>query len=166
MGTVNEPESVDLNGPERQIKNAPEAADILVSGADKKPLVGNPMGQDLPVEPRVAWEEPVAEGYDPKQTFTALRSFYLYGSVGLEPVEHASPSWPTPALLARYNDLSRIRYDYPIVVTDEAGDNPVRTLTEIVDDIVAALTDEGDEGNRLKRRIYQLESKVKALADD
>ncbi|UCH85433.1 MAG: ferredoxin, partial [Candidatus Latescibacterota bacterium] len=32
--------------------------------------------------------------------------------------------------------------------------------------IVAALTDEGDEGNRLKRRIYQLESKVKALADD
>ena len=42
-----------------------------------------------------------------------------------------------PALLAGYADLSKLRYDYPLVLIDGAGDNGfVRSLSGVVDGVL------------------------------
>ncbi len=66
-----------------------------------------------------------------------------------------------PALLARYRDLTRLRYDYPLVLAD--GDEPVQALSAIVDRVVAQ-TSQGDDGERITKHVLALEQQIRALA--
>jgi ferredoxin len=70
-----------------------------------------------------------------------------------------------PALLDPYRDLSLHRYDYPIFLNGAEANNTARSLTEIVDDLLAEVADDSDDGARLKRQVYQLESTIKNLAE-
>ena len=54
-------------------------------------------------------------------------AFHLTGVGGdLEPVD----STMRPALLAPYRDLTALRYDYPVVLVDDASDEAMRTLAD------------------------------------
>ncbi len=170
VGTVKDPEpakSEDSN-PANQTEQLTENTDSTAAGADTTSAPSR-----LPVEPALAWETETPgdaeqgedDGHEADATFAELRRFCLYGNVGSEPVTHASESWPTPALIARFKDLSNIRYDYPLCLTGGDRETPAKTLTAIVDEVISAVADSSDEGQRLTRHLYQLEAKVKELAE-
>lgn len=70
-----------------------------------------------------------------------------------------------PAVLARYRDLTRLRYDFPLVLVDEGGwAGTTRSLSSLVDEVLGEIAPRGLEGERLRRHVLRLEREVRALA--
>jgi len=68
-----------------------------------------------------------------------------------------------PALLARYRDLTALRYDFPLVLLRDATDKGyVQCLSAIVDNVANA-TAKDDEGDRLTRHLLRLEQEIRVL---
>ena len=65
-----------------------------------------------------------------------------------------------PALLARYRDLTSLRYDFPLVLIDSADD--VRSLSGLVDGALQSLSS-SDDLERLTRHAYQIEREIRTL---
>jgi hypothetical protein len=75
------------------------------------------------------------------------------GEAGLRPMERRF----RPALLARYADLTSLRYDFPLVLNrDGPPERTVLSLSRLVDEAVAALGDSPDR-DRIARHGYRLE---------
>jgi ferredoxin len=69
-----------------------------------------------------------------------------------------------PALLARYRDLTQLRYDYPLVlVTSGPQAGVVRSLSGIVDDLLLEVAPRGIEGERLRKHVLRLEREIRRL---
>ncbi len=90
-------------------------------------------------------------------------AFYLTGQrpgAGLQAVDALGLR---PALLVRYRDLTRLRYDFPIVLVSDGRTGPTRvqSLSAVVDDVVRAVAD-GDDGARLARSALRIEQRVRA----
>lgn len=68
-----------------------------------------------------------------------------------------------PALFVGYRDLTRLRYDYPLVLArDTAADRTcVQSLSGIVDEVVHKIA-QGDDGDRLTRHAIQVEERIRA----
>src|SRR5512137_58665 len=69
-----------------------------------------------------------------------------------------------PALLARYRDLSRLRYDYPLVLVDrgpEAG--TLRSLSSVVDEVLQEIAPRGIDGERLRKHVLRIEREIRVL---
>ena len=78
----------------------------------------------------------------------------------LEPVD----STMRPALLAPYRDLTALRYDYPVVLVDDASDEAcVRSLTALVDDMLRDGAPRGVEGERVRRDVLRAEREIRRL---
>src|SRR6266567_1418278 len=68
-----------------------------------------------------------------------------------------------PALLARYRDLTTLRYDFPVVLVEDApGDTYVQALSGIVDSILQEIAQD-DDGERVTRHALRLEQQIRAL---
>lgn len=68
-----------------------------------------------------------------------------------------------PALLAPYRDLSRLRYDFPLVLTSGHKDgSAVLCLSELMDDVRRAVGGEED-GLRAGRHILRLEEEIRKM---
>jgi hypothetical protein len=68
-----------------------------------------------------------------------------------------------PALFSGFRDLTRLRYDFPLVlVKSDKGAGTVRALSAIVDDVLAELAPRGIEGERLRRHALRLEREIRA----
>jgi ferredoxin len=69
-----------------------------------------------------------------------------------------------PALLAGYRDLTKLRYDYPVVLLDgDGGTDYVRPLSRVVGDLIAALAPRGIEGERLRKQLLRLERELRTM---
>ncbi len=80
---------------------------------------------------------------------------------GMAPVD---PGTLRPALLARYRDLARLRYDYPLVLPEPSTDSDyVRSLSSIVGMLLAELAPRGPEGERLRKHVLRLEREIRAM---
>jgi len=69
-----------------------------------------------------------------------------------------------PALLARYRDLARLRYDFPLVLVDGgtwAG--TVRSLSSVIDEVLGEIAPRGLDGERVRRHVLRLEHGIRAL---
>ena len=66
-----------------------------------------------------------------------------------------------PAMLARYRDLTALRYDFPLVLRQAAGTAPIASLTSLVDQALAA--DTGPDAARLRANAHRLEREIRAL---
>ena len=67
-----------------------------------------------------------------------------------------------PALFAHYGSLTRLRYDFPLVLVEGAGDGPVlRPLTGIIDAILCATAAPGAEGEELRQQVLRLEGAIR-----
>ena len=67
-----------------------------------------------------------------------------------------------PALLARYRDLTTLRYDFPLVLVRNPGKAPaIRPLSSLVDRALEQLA-HGDDGDRLSRHVLRLERQIRA----
>ncbi len=90
-------------------------------------------------------------------------AFHLTGrapGAGLEPVDRLDLR---PALLARYRDLSRLRYDYPLVLAESGAGKPfVAALSGIVDDILHGFAHDAD-AERMARHVLRLEREIRTL---
>jgi ferredoxin len=144
----------------QDIEEAQEAIDVTES-ADA--------GEELPVEPRLPWATPADEtgvqAYDAAEAKSKLLGFHVYGRRESDESPQQGEELPMPASLYPYRDLSLHRYDYPVCISDADPGNPVRSLSEIIDGLLEDVAEEGDEGKRLKRHVYRLESVIKANAE-
>ena len=90
-------------------------------------------------------------------------AFHLTGkrpAAGLEAVEALALR---PALLARYRDLTELRYDFPLVlVGDGPGAERMEALSAIVDRLLKDLA-QGDDGERVTRHVLRLERQLRTL---
>ena len=69
-----------------------------------------------------------------------------------------------PALFTGYRALSRLRYDYPLVLVEgDAGAGLMRTLSGIVDGLLQETAPRGTEGARLRKHVLGLEQALRAL---
>jgi ferredoxin len=69
-----------------------------------------------------------------------------------------------PALLAPYRDLTRLRYDYPVVLIDDSAQpDYVASLGSLVNRVLAELAPRGIEGERLRRQVLRLERELRVL---
>jgi hypothetical protein len=94
-------------------------------------------------------------------------AFHLTGrrpSAGLDPVE---PLALRPALLARYRDLTALRYDFPLVLVDGGPDaDRVQALSGLVDRLLQDIA-HADDAERVTRHLLRLERQLRvSLAEE
>lgn len=96
-------------------------------------------------------------------TTQALIAFHLTGNraaTHLDPID--SPRL-IPALLAEYRDLDAVRYDFPIVLVDDAqGAEHVQPLSGLVDGILDSCATGPDEA-RIRQHVLRLETQIRSL---
>ena len=69
-----------------------------------------------------------------------------------------------PALLAAYRDLTRLRYDYPVVLLDgDSGPEYVQSLSSVIGELITELAPRGIEGERLRKQLLRLEREIRGL---
>lgn len=116
----------------------------------------------LPYEPQPG-PEPVGE---PGDVLRQLYNFFLFGKRPADAGPPVDDAAVIPALLYQYRDLSRIRHDFPFCLRGSQADGAVCTLTQLIDELIASVADEGEAGERLKQHIYRIEPEIRTLADD
>jgi ferredoxin len=90
-------------------------------------------------------------------------TFYLTGKRHGEQLDPIDGLALRPALLAGYRDLTRLRYDYPVVLCAQGDDGPfVRPLSGLIDAALGQAT-AGQEGERTRRQVLRLEEGVRKL---
>ena len=69
-----------------------------------------------------------------------------------------------PALLANYRDLTKLRYDFPLVLIEGATEGaPVRSLTHVVDNMLRTIAPPGMESEQLRKMVLRIEREVRTL---
>lgn len=69
-----------------------------------------------------------------------------------------------PALLARYRDLTRLRYDFPVVLVEAGTDGAfVHSLSGIVDEMLRQVAPRGSEGEGLRKHVLAVERGIRRL---
>ena len=90
-------------------------------------------------------------------------AFHLTGkrpAAGLEAVDSLAVR---PALLARYRDLTALRYDFPLVLVDRGADGDrVQALSGVVDRLLQDIA-RGDDAARVTRHVLRLERQLRVL---
>lgn len=121
-----------------------------------------PTQSDLPAEP--AGEVRERTPADGNRVLQDLRMFHTHG---LRPqgAADAAGTAPLPALLHPYRDLSRVRYEFPVVLNGTKTAAAVRSLTAIVDEVIAAAAEPGDAGLPLRHAVLRLESIMRSLVE-
>jgi ferredoxin len=91
-------------------------------------------------------------------------SFRLTGSRPGRETPAAAISGLRPALFAGYEDLSKLRYDYPLVLVEERSDDGFAcALSAIVDGILQEIAPRGAAGERLRQDMLKLEQALRTL---
>jgi hypothetical protein len=90
-------------------------------------------------------------------------AFRLSGRKPAADAEGTPSTDARPALLARYGDLTALRYDFPLVLLRDAGEKVyVQCLSGIVDQVVHGLVKD-DSAERLTKHLLRLEREIRAL---
>jgi hypothetical protein len=96
--------------------------------------------------------------------FPEQRQFFSTSRLEGEGLDPIAGLGLRPALLARYRELSSLRYDYPLVlVTSGPQKGIVRSLSGIVDDLLLEAAPRGIEGEKLRRHVLRLEREIRRL---
>ena len=89
-------------------------------------------------------------------------AFHLTGKIPAGELDPVDGLDLRPALFAEYRDLSRLRYDFPLVLVDGDTDAPVQSLCGLFDDALRALAD-GADVDRLRKHALRFEQEIRAL---
>jgi ferredoxin len=93
-------------------------------------------------------------------------AFHLTGRKTGDKLVTPEESGLRPALLAGFRDLTRLRYDFPLVLIENGTDETsVRSLSGLFDSILQDVA-AGADGERLKQHALRLEQEIRALAAD
>lgn len=90
-------------------------------------------------------------------------AFHLTGKRPKAGLEAVDPLALRPALLASYRDLGTLRYDFPVVLVENAqGDAYLQALSGLIDGILHEIA-QGEDGERLTRHVFRLERRIRML---
>lgn len=87
--------------------------------------------------------------------------FHMTGKSAGEATAAVDVAALLPAALAPYRDLARLRYDYPLVLPDAGGAEPV-SLSAAVAGLLGEIAPRGAEGERLRRHALRVEAAIRA----
>lgn len=90
-------------------------------------------------------------------------AFYLTGKRPGAELEPVAGMDLMPALLSGYRDLTRLRYDYPVVLSEARVSDCVRPLSALVDAALRQIHQEDDD-DRLNRCLLRLEGLMRELS--
>ena len=91
-------------------------------------------------------------------------AFFLSGKANTPNLEAIDQLNLRPALLAGYRDLTRLRYDFPLILVQNlAGGACVESLSGLIDGILDKIARGGD-AERLRRHVLRLERHIRAQA--
>lgn len=97
---------------------------------------------------------------------TKFQDQFVFHLTGKPDGDHLLPvdAGLRPALLAPYRDLTRLRYDYPLLLVDD----PVQSdyalaLSDLVNRVLAQTAPRGVDGERLRRLVLRLERELRSL---
>src|SRR5512132_3042633 len=72
-----------------------------------------------------------------------------------------------PALLAAYRDLTRLRYDYPVVLLEgDSSGEYVQSLSSVIGTLIEELAPRGIEGERVRKQLLRLERELRVLLSE
>jgi hypothetical protein len=93
-----------------------------------------------------------------------LTSFHVTGIKPALEADDARERSFRPALFAGYGDLTKLRYDFPLVLVErEAGGRFAQSLSDIVDGILSEMAPQGAAGERLRKHVLKLEEELRGL---
>ena len=102
---------------------------------------------------------------DMAATFQEQRLFFSTGQLHGEGVDAIDGLALRPVALARYRDLTRLRYDFPLVLVDRGpAVGELRSLAAIVDELLREVAPRGLEGERLRKHVLRLEREIRLRA--
>jgi cytochrome c5 len=89
--------------------------------------------------------------------------FHLTGRSPAAPLKAIDKLGLRPAMLARYRDLSRLRYDFPLVLVNPAAGKPLaRSLTDVVNELARKTAAAGPVGEALRRQLLHVEHEIRS----
>jgi hypothetical protein len=99
-------------------------------------------------------------------TLQAQTVFHLTGRKPAAPLEPIAEAGLRPALLARYRDLTRLRYDFPLVLVDRPAPGApfVRSLTDLVSELARHAAPAGATGEAMRKRLLHIERDIRRAA--
>ena len=87
-------------------------------------------------------------------------AFYLTGKRHSPNLQAIDGLKLQPALFAGYTDLTRLRYDFPLVLVKE-GPAAIEPLSGLIDAILDKVA-HGDDGERIRQHVLRLEQEIRA----
>jgi len=94
----------------------------------------------------------------------AQLAFHLTGRKTSDKIKTPGELGLRPALLAFYRDLTKLRYDFPLVLIDGGADETsVQSLSALVDCLLEKVAG-GPGGKRLRQHAMRLEQEIRTLA--
>jgi hypothetical protein len=99
-------------------------------------------------------------------TLQAQTAFHLTGRKPAPPLEPIGELGLRPALLARYRDLTRLRYDFPLVLVDRpaVGGAFARSLTDLVSELARTMAPAGPTGEAMRKQLLHIERDIRRAA--
>jgi len=92
-----------------------------------------------------------------------LDAFYLLGDRSGLPAEPSANRHLRPALFAGFHDLTRLRYDFPLVLGSATGQDWARSLADVIDLALQQSAPRGIEGEQIRRQVLSLEQEIRNL---
>lgn len=119
-----------------------------------------------PPLPHMPEATPALNATETAHHFANLLLFFLSGirSKAYRKKEHHIDQL-TPALLRAYRDGGAVRYHFPLFLSEEADGLTCHTLKSLVDDLAETHCAADDAGQRLKRILLAVESRIKIRLD-
>ncbi|MCC7200104.1 MAG: hypothetical protein IT483_11385 [Gammaproteobacteria bacterium] len=88
--------------------------------------------------------------------------FHLTGRRPAPPLVAVEGIGLRPALLARYRDLARLRYDFPLVLVESGANGPVaRSLSDLVSELARNVASAGPTGEALRKQLLNVERRIR-----
>jgi ferredoxin len=135
--------------------------DLARESTEGKTFWTPPADNELPAEPA-----PDAAGKsDGRQVMQGLRAFHIQGT---RPGDSGSAESTAalPALLHPYRDLSRVRYEFPVLLNGTGSGAAVRPLTDVIDEVIGAAAEPDDSGQQLRHAVLRLEAAMRSLVEN
>ncbi|MBK6607920.1 MAG: ferredoxin [Leptospiraceae bacterium] len=90
-------------------------------------------------------------------------AFYLTGRQFSDHLNGIDKLNLKPALFARFKNMTEVRYDYPVILTEEnLGKSMVESLSSVIDKALLEVKT-GIEGDRIKKNALQIEKEIRCL---
>jgi len=96
------------------------------------------------------------------QAASPLAAFHRIGDRTALEIVSPEPLTLQPALFTRYHDLSRLRTDYPVILVTRSGDGAwVRSLSDVMDDLLRSITEPGTQDEETRRQVLTVEQLIR-----